>query len=186
LKNKNQQKNMISNTGAKDSSKLAVAAEELIKAASTLQAESTSLTHATETVQSLKSMDSKLNALSTLNESISDLKEEVNKSILNLKNELNIQPKDQKLQWAITNAEHNCFQYSNYVYSPGVPSTSVVKQILFTFRRGFGAPIDGYRIDHFDLGEKRFRDALSNQIHELLGHKPRIELEDGKHVIYYK
>jgi hypothetical protein len=34
-------------------------------------------------------------------------------------------------------------------------------------------------------GEKQFRDALSTQIHELLGHEPRITLAESGHAIYY-
>ena len=103
-------------TASKDSSKLAMAAEELIKAACS-HVESSSLTLGKETVEGLEklsigsssiaksveslktSMDSKLD---TLNQSILNLKEEV----AGLKTSIDVQTKNQKLQWAINNTEH--------------------------------------------------------------------------------
>ncbi len=138
---------------SKDSSKLAIAAEELIKAACS-EVKATSLAIGKETVEGLKklligsssvetsvmslksSMDSKLN---TLNQSILNLKEEV----VMLNNAITLSTKEQKLQWAVSNAGTNSFKYcsesSNHTHE--VNSTDFVKTILFSFRRGVGCDI---------------------------------------------
>ena len=179
---------MLSAPASKDSSKLAIAAEELIKAACS-HVETTSLTLGKETVEGLKSLktsvDSKMN---TLDQSISNLKEEVVK----LNSAISIQAKDQKLQWAISNAGLNSFEYygkdTNYKQ---VESSSFVKTILFSFRKGMGFYVTDRSMAQYSYGrdveegEKQFRDALSKQIHELIGQKPRIALADDGYAIYY-
>ena len=106
---------------SKDSSKLATAAEELVKAAIS-HVETTSLTIGKETVEELKklslnsesvqqsiaavkaSFDSKLN---TLNQSLTDLKEQMVK----LNENVATQTKNQKLEWAISNAGINSLKF---------------------------------------------------------------------------
>ena len=46
---------------------------------------------------------------------------------------------------------------------------------------------NNYGIDAADVekGEEKFREMLSNQIHELLGHKPRISVEADGYAIHY-
>jgi hypothetical protein len=167
--------------------------------------ESTSLTIGWETVEGLKklsigsssieksveslktSIDSKLN---TLNQSISNLKEEV----VGLNSAIAVQTKNQKLQWAIENSGLNSFHfYIKGGYSNRVESTSFAKTILLSFRKGTGhyitdrsmKPYNGYGNEKEEEGEKKFRDALSTQIHELLGQKPRIAVVDLGYAIYY-
>jgi hypothetical protein len=70
-----------------------------------------------------------------------------------------------------------------------------VKSILMSFRRGDGRYITGRSIDidyHYysdakkiEDGEKQFRDKLSQQIHDLLGVKPRVAVADNGYAIYY-
>ncbi len=194
---------MVSEPSSKDSSRLAIAAEELIKAESS-HVEYTSLTIGKETVECLKklsigstsieksvellktSMDSKLN---TLNQSISNLKEEV----VGLKSAIALQTKNQKLEWAISNAGlSSSFQFYVKDSYHRVESTSFVKTILFSFRKGTGHYITNRSITKYndygnnsEEGEKQFRDALSTQIHELLGQKPRIAVADNGYAIYY-
>jgi hypothetical protein len=188
---------------SKDSSKLAIAAEELIKAACS-HVESTSLTIGKETVEGLKklsigsssieksveslktSMDSKLN---TLNQSISNLKEEV----VGLNSAVALQTKNQKLQWAISNAGLNSFSFYVKDGYNRVESTSFVKTILFSFRKGNGHYITNRSMTDYNRygnntevqGEQQFRDALSAQIHELLGQKPLVAVDDNGYAIYY-
>ena len=139
--------------GGRDTTQLAIAAEELIKAACT-HVDSTSLTLGKDTVEGLKktveglkevlvglaalklSNDTKLN---TLNQSISTLEEEI-------VNTINIQSKVQKLQWAITNAGINTFEYydkkdNGYSYTM-TTSTHFTQAILLAFQRGEGWYID--------------------------------------------
>lgn len=195
---------MVSEPTTKDSSKLAIAAEELIKAACS-QVESTSLTIGKETVENLKklsigsssieksveslktSIDSKLN---TLNQSILNLKEEV----VGLNSANAVHAKNQKLQWAIDNAELGSFEH--YVKTENsynrFKSTIFVKDILLSFRNGTGLYITNRSMKAYGNygndpaeGEKQFRDALSTQIHDLLGQKPRIAVADKGYAIYY-
>lgn len=132
--------------GGRDTTQLAIAAEELIKAACT-HVDSTSLTLGKDTVEGLKEVSAGLAALklsndtklNTLNQSISNLKEEI-------VNTINIQSKVQKMQWAITNAGINAFEYYNKEYSgcrnTKTTSTRFTKEILFAFQRGVGWYID--------------------------------------------
>lgn len=193
---------MVSEPASKDSSKLAMAAEELIKAACS-HVESTSLTIGKETVEGLKklsigsssieksveslktSIDSKLN---TLNQSISNLKEEV----VGLNSAIAVQTKNQKLQWAIENSGLNSFHFYVKDSYNRVESTSFTKAILLSFRKGTGHYITNRSMKEYNRygndteeGEKQFRDALSTQIHELLGQKPRIAVADNGYAIYY-
>jgi hypothetical protein len=189
---------MITASTPKDASKLANAAEELIKAACS-HVESTSLSVGRETVELLnkltigsssieKSMESLKQEIVKLNEkSVESLKQE----IVKLNEEIAIQTKNQKLEWAISNTGVNSFEYyqKNGSYN-SISSANFVKFVLLSFRRGVGHYITDRSMTRYDYGtneegEKQFRDKLSNQIHELLGHKPRISLAKDGYVIYY-
>jgi chromosome segregation ATPase len=78
------------------------------------------------------SFDSKLN---TLNQSLTDLKEQ----IVKLNEKVATQTKNQKLEWAISNAGTNSFKFytKDNDYS-GVESTGFVKTVLLSFRKGLG------------------------------------------------
>ncbi len=76
----------------------------------------------------------------------------------------------------------------------GVESTGFVKTVLLSFRKGTGHYVtnrslipDCYRYgkDKVEDGEKQFREALTSQIHELIGQKPRIAVADSGYAIYY-
>ena len=199
---------MIPRPVSKDLSKMAMAAEELIKAASS-HVEAANLSIGKESLDCLKeltigsssieksiesmktSMDSKINTLdqsiSNLTEEVSELKEEVSE----LKEELALQSKNQKLEWAFSNAGYKSFKYYYKNNSQQIDSKNLVQGILISFRQGKG----NYTCDHsmtpyfgnqkVEKGEKQFRDALSDQINDLIGHMPRITLEDNGYVIYY-
>jgi hypothetical protein len=199
-------------SATKDMSKLTLAAEELIKAAST-HVESTSLAIGKETVEGLKqlsvnstsieksveslklSQESKMN---TLIQSIAELKKEMTKLNANVV----LQTKHQMLEWAISNAEVGSFKYyekddcnDGYHYNRSqVASAELVRLVLMNFRNGSGRYIDklgltstSYRCgnEKNEESEKQFRDALSTQIHNLTGQKPRFAITDGRYAIYY-
>ena len=201
---------MSDGPASKDSSKLAIAAEEPIKAAYS-HVESTSLSLGKDTVEGLKKLsieaslidkaveslkssnDAKLN---TVNQSMSTLKDEVvklNSAIARL-------TKNQQLEWAISNAGLNSFKFYDKDigdFNNHVESTSLVKNILFFFRKDRGRYITNRSMKPYkeynrvtpqaevDEGEKLFRAALSTQIHELIGQEPRIALADKAYAIYY-
>jgi hypothetical protein len=206
-------------SATKDVSKLTMAAEEQIKAAST-HVESSSLTIGKETVEGLKrlsenstsieksvealklSHDSKMN---TLIQSIAELKKEtteLNAIVVLQTAQAVLQTKHQALEWAISNAEMGSFKYYNkddrhkddrfHCYGPSqVASTELVRAALMKFRKGFGRYIDKRGLtptlggkEKNEESEKNFRDALSAQIHNLTGQKPRIAMTDGRYVIY--
>jgi hypothetical protein len=197
-------------SATKDMSKLTLAAEELIKAAST-HVESSSLAIGKETVEGLKrlsvnstsieksveslkqSQESKMN---TLIQSIAELKKEMTDLNANVVR----QTKHQTLEWAISNAGMDSFKYykkdnrSTYHGGSDVASTELVRSVLMWFRQGMGAYIENNSLTPYlsndtkekdEEGEKKFRDALSTQIHNLTGQKPRIVMSDGRYVIYY-
>lgn len=195
---------------SKDFSKLAIAAEELVKAACT-HVESTSLEIGKETVKGLKklSMDS-----SSIEKSVASLKEStdaklntLNQSLSNIKDQLvllnanvALQVRNQKLEWAISHSDIGSFEFyvkgDRYKASTRYKSSAFVTEVLLNFRKGVGHYITDrsmseYRYDYTgklvqgEEGEMQFRDALSAQIHKLIGHKPKIEVSDGKVAIYY-
>ncbi|KAL3758986.1 hypothetical protein ACHAWU_003057 [Discostella pseudostelligera] len=195
--------------GRDTTTQVAIAAEELIKAACT-HVDSTSLTLGKETVEGLKEVSAGLAALklsndtklNTLNQSISNLKEEVVKHNSAVINAISIQSKDQKLQWAISNVGINAFEYFDKKDSSGgyssKKSTKLAQEVLLAFRKGDSWYIDNLsmtwytdRYDHsvdakvIEDGEKQFREKFSNQIHELIGQKPRVALTDNRYAIFY-
>lgn len=129
--------------------------------------------------------------LDTINKTISVLQEEMVRLIA-------MEQKDGKLQWAITNAELNHFQFNRKGLWPTAWSDDFIRKALFEMRKG-----KGYRIVRFGIGhhyhepsnpeaqdkadEKEFRDAFQKQIYGLTGVKPRLELDPdcGDYYIHY-
>jgi len=63
---------------------------------------------------------------------------------------------------------------------------------LLAFQRGEGWYIDNRSIVCYNSnakmiedGEKQFREKLSNQIHGLIGQKPRVALSNNSYAIFY-
>jgi hypothetical protein len=185
-----------SQNATKDMSKLTMAAEELIKAAST-HVESSSLTIGKETVEGLKqlsvnttsieksvealklSQESKMN---TLIQSIAELKKEMtelNANVVLQTAQAVLQTKHQMLEWAISNAGMGSFEYHDH--GSLRHSTGLVRAALMNFRNGSDHYIDIFTEER----EKHYRDALSTQIHNLTGQKPQIVMSDGRYVIKY-
>lgn len=109
----------------------------------------------------------------------------------------------QSLQWAVSNAEVNSFNYTRgnddddeedddaYVsYSPSeVDSTALVQAILLRFiaGRGYVLPKNAKAGRHDTNGERKqeFRSRLSWQIECLTGVKPRFEEDDDGDLIIF-
>ena len=93
---------------------------------------------------------------------------------------------------------------SDSFYRP-IISAKIVKKILLSFRKGEGQLIEFATQCYFNVvydnsnsgrsirlpeqamatSEQDFRDKLQKQLHTLIGVMPRIDLLDGKHIIYY-
>ena len=201
---------MSGSEGTKDISKLTQAAEELIKAASS-HVETTSLALSRDAVQELKKIlqtsTSQESTLESLKESISSLEKNVsemrthistmNKEIISINQNIKLQTMRQSLDWAYANADIGSFEYcdssTNSYHSSSKMSTELVRTILTLFRKGNGKYIDGYsKVPAYYYGAAKdpegveFRDAIANQLEDLLGTKPRVVSQDGKWAIYYK
>jgi hypothetical protein len=146
-----------------------------------------------ETVQELKTVSKNLLSLKeSLDSNINTLYQKLSTFESNVAH----QSKNQRLEWAIENVKINTFKYSDETpngYYGMIDSDGLVKKILFAFRKDLGECIpdcyyipDSMKSNADDSGKVAFREALSNQMHELFGHKPRITLEaDGQYKIYY-
>ena len=105
-------------------------------------------------------------------------------------------------QWAITNVELSAsFEYYEKDVSGVVESNSLVRRILFSFRKGQGHSISNRSMKEYksfepdniiEEGEMAFRIALYEQVYQLLGHEPRIDHSsndgsntDKEYYIYY-
>ena len=154
--------------------KVTALAEELVKAANEHVASDSSAS-IDKSLQQVKS--SITSQTGNLVKSINELKEEV----VDLSDTVLEQTRIQSLQWAISNAELNCFNY--YEKSSPLKSTSLVRSILFSFMTGRGYYINDKSLKSFyysnEVGEAEFRTALVSQIYELTGDKPRLEKDSG-------
>ena len=196
---------MSSSAANKDVSKLTLAAEELIKAASA-HVETTSIALSQETVQELKkisqassSLGSKLDALNqklSLLEKSTDVKfsEICAQTILHLdmmSKSVALLMKHQRIDWAIANASigtFNCLDRSDG-YQRQSSSTEIIKMILSTFRMNCGHVITKYETNDGGYsikdGKAEFRAAIVKQLYNLLGTQPRLVSNDEQCVIYY-
>jgi hypothetical protein len=146
-------------------------------------------------VEALKlSQESQMN---TLIQAIAELNANVlvqTKTQSELNANIVLQTKHQTLEWAISNAELTAFtSYKKGGYQSHVLTDSLVRTILMFFRQGLGCYIENHSLTPYqdnaieknEEGEKNFRDALSTQVHNLTGQKPRIAMYDGRYAIYY-
>jgi hypothetical protein len=83
----------------------------------------------------------------------------------------------QSLQWAIQHCLSG--QSKGFIHSSGSSSNEIVADIFFSFNEGLGAWIcnQSYIRSNDEKGRQAYRDALSKQIHQLTGVKPRIAKE---------
>lgn len=195
--------------------RLARAAEELIKAASR-EVEETSLQLSRKIVEGLGNLSSTIDSLqrtlqSKFDKNIEKLDEnnkvsdENNKkieakldavvvSLVGVMRAIETQTKQQRIDYALAHVvEHGKFDYLN-PQRQRFTSAILVREILESFRKGYGYDIhdyfceDPYRyVSHAATEEQRkeFREKLSKQIHSLTGSEPRIALWNSKYCIYY-
>lgn len=188
--------------------------EEHQMKAACVEVNGTSIQHAHHTVEEhpklsvistfmTKSYDDKLNACY---QSMYDMKNEIEKvqySMLNLNDKITHESKMQRIEWALNNVGSNSpvgtFEYYDSELSKYCtnPSTNCVRGILLSFRQGTGihlpqnVSMNNFRYNDRSIEEKEtlrieVHDKLSNQIHILIGTKPRIVSDDtGRSVIYY-
>ncbi len=122
----------------------------------------------------------------TLIQSIKDFKKEVS----DLKRIHAEESKRHDWEWAMANANIGAFHFFKKD-GRGYTSTEFVQHILLSFRRGGGHFI-AERLEYhpytdaakIESEEKKFRDAIVNQIHGLTGVKPQIVMgKDGYAII---
>ena len=192
------------------SSKLAAAAQELLKAAGAEVSSDAQKKISTDLVSFKESFDARLN---TVNQSITTLRSHADdkantadqrlasidqrlasleQKVLLQTQKISKQTKLQTLSFAMQNAVLVSFTYFD-TYSK--ESSTLVSNIMISFRRGFGYHLpDGtlqnidkhYYKEKWEKSNKDFRDKLVEQIHGLTGTKPRVVREgDGPFAIYY-
>ncbi len=168
-----------------DSYRLTHAAEELIKAAGA-QAENTIQKKIFEELREINK------ATVELTDSIKYFSSLVRSKFDNLNHSIVEQTKHQKLAWAIDNANIDSFDYFEKGDHRLINSTDLVKAILITFRKGYGHYINDCSLTRYDCynnnnkeNEKKFRDDLCDQIHGLLGHRPKITKDKRGFLIWY-
>jgi len=100
--------------------------------------------------------------------------------------------KNQRLERALSNASINSVKhYTKHCSRYQVDSTDLVKKALLNFRRNMGCYITNCSMIDYpyhgknEEGEKQFREAFSQHIHELIGQEPRIAMAANDYAIYY-
>ena len=88
----------------------------------------------------------------------------------------------QSLEWSISNADLNSFEFYDSKDKKIQNSCAFVRQILLKFRRNAGMMIPKY----YTLNDSHsdFINALKSQIHELVGLEPCIQIENEESFIY--
>jgi hypothetical protein len=182
-------------------SKLTLAAEELIKAASA-HVETTSIALGQETVQDLKKilnassrLDSKFD---TLNQKVSTLEQnttgkisEMNAQMMlyldKMNKNISLQMKHQRLDWAFTHSDYGSFEYHEMSKYGNLQSSALIKSIVSSFRQGLGRHITNFFIYTGGKSDKAaFHTAIVDQLFGLLGTKPRVVQQEEKWIIYYE
>jgi len=122
--------------------------------------------------------------------------EVIGKEIASLKNEITQASKMRSIEWAIDNTESfGSFEYRHATVKPGTvyKSPQFVRSVLMWFRKGQGTFLDKNiyvsnmrQISPTEAEKAHFRVKLSEQILQLTGQKPRIELKGDRISIHYK
>ena len=164
-----------------------MAAEELIKTKEEVTTIAPSpLVHDVTSI----SLESKLDIL---NQKLSSLETSTNVKLSELRTQIALQTKHQRLDWAYANVDtvNGNFSYVNRDEKTRFrrESNNFVKSILPVFRRDSGVRITN--LAHFNAadgkdGKAEFRTAIVEQLHGLLGTKPRLVYEGGNWNIYYE
>jgi hypothetical protein len=137
------------------------------------------------------------NSIKEISEGIGKFREDITSftsTCLSAINELDLKL---SLQWAISNVNLNsfeCFTFNLTGYNDiqRQSSADIVTKILLAFMSDEGFNIDAFLIvsnqknkeNIWIEAKSRFHYAVSKQIHELTGVKPRISIADSKYFIY--
>ena len=90
------------------------------------------------------------------------------------------------LQWAITNAGINSFEFYDVELEKMVYSTNFVRKVLFAFMTRNAKYVPKNRLEKLKNDEEEFRKKLVQQIFELVGVRPKIKLEkDNRYAIWH-
>jgi hypothetical protein len=131
----------------------------------------------TSILKDVENMKSIVQSIETLKSGVGDLKVQ---SVL--------QSKQRSLEWGLSNCSLNSFDYYN-INQQLCKSSDLAQSTLLHFRRGNGAYINNghtekYRQD--DETHRKFREKFQQQLHELLGTKPRLSQAENGWAIYYE
>jgi len=196
---------MTSHPGESSSSRLVMAAQELLEAAgieisSEQQKQmSRNVSLFKESVESkMESVESKFDTvnknLASTKTAIDDKAIKITQRITNLEQKMSDltdmvkkQAKMQNLAFAIENSSLGSFSY--YENNAQKSSSNLVKDIILTFRREQGMILPNATIGYygnFEKGNKDFHASLTTQIFSLTGTEPRItKNSDGRYSIWY-
>ena len=195
---------MSSDAGKKLKLSLSEAAAELVRAAE-MEVDGATQRKLVTSLEALKeSFDAKLNTIQQVVKQASsnsdDKIDTVNQNIDKLNETMKNDRKMQSLEWAIQNADVNCFDYyvpnANSCYHTKTTSTVLIRNTLLWFRRGRGYYLDDGNIhdqdpaylreQQKDEAKEKFRTKFVAQIYALTGVEPRLEKQtDGRYIIYY-
>lgn len=158
---------------------------------SSMEAKSTDIVAPNASQHTEQGLDTKLN---TLNQHMSDLQQEIRglqDQMTALKTAMNASEKKRALEFAFENAHFGSYRY-NTSSSSNKESKDLVKSIVLAFRRGLGhyLPEGGYLQSikwprQCPENEKQFRDALLQQLSDLIGQSPRLVQEGDRYIIHY-
>ena len=133
------------------------------------------------------------NVLVSIMEEVANMKsivqsfETLKSGVGDLKAQLILLSKQRSVEWALSNCSLNSFDYYTKD-GQTCKSSEIARLCLLAFRIEFGRYInDGFmdRYNKNDETQKQFREKLQEQLHELLGKKPRIAKAEHGWCVYY-
>uniref|UniRef100_A0A7S1YBW4 Uncharacterized protein n=1 Tax=Grammatophora oceanica TaxID=210454 RepID=A0A7S1YBW4_9STRA len=199
----------MTNPCSSQQERLAAAAEELVRAAVS-ESDAAALAIGRATVAGLDEMtkgsaslkESLEEKLNTVNENISDLKSDVTsikESLTTIVELMKNEHRNKRIEFALSNLDLAVGKQFTYEYK--IESSITTKQgepkdlfqsILQAFRKGEGLPLPTFFPGYYrnesekDAYPEAKRTEVVNILHNLLGVKPRVEVDDdGRHTIYY-
>jgi len=193
---------MSSDAGKKLKLSLSEAAAELVRAAE-MEVDGATQRKLVTSLEALKeSFDAKLNTIQQVVKQASSNSDDkintVNQNIDKLNETMKNDRKIQSLEWAIQNADVNCFDYyvpnANSRSHTQIASTGLIRAALLWFRRGLSCYLDDgsnqdpayLREQQKDEAKEKFRTKFVAQIYALTGVEPRLKKQtDGRYIIYY-
>jgi len=178
--------------------------EELVKAAEA-EVEVSSLRTGWEIVECLQTLSRNIQAMKeeratdsqSSRDKISSKLENLHQAMMSnsqaikvLRDEIALQTKLQRLDFAYRNSSVGAFEYRTNDFRSYGNTWDLIPEIILSFRKGFGRYINGWGTSHYseesEAKAAEFHSKLSDQIETLTGVKPCIEQESsGKYSIHY-